>query len=451
MKLSIVIPVYNVEQYVTRCLGSVLKHLTQEVEVIVINDGSTDSSMDICQKILEKEYKNIKLLSQENRGLAATRNRGIEEANGDYIMFLDSDDELSPDAISKLLMCFSKYEGTDIFYFDAQIIEDEEIVANKSLYNRKNVVPGLQKMQGLDYFKEYYVDRLIVSACLCAFKTEFIKEKKLYFDANRLYEDNVFSFRALLSCKAVCYLPYDLYMRRYRKNSITMKKPQEKNIKDICYILQRYLEFKSMIIEMADLEVANAYLWLIYKTFKWGKIEYIKSELQMQCMDELIRDIYDTFVIWPKKFQGISYWLFQYYFIKNVSQASTTLIDQIYAKLKDKYRSIFDKLESISDGRIAIYGRGKHTDILKTEYRKLMGKELDVYIYLDSFENDSVAEGGIRILNIVNASKYVDFIILSSKYYRLEMLNQYKNHASQIPMFDFYEVEKMDMFEELIF
>lgn len=451
MKLSIIIPVYDVEKYISKCLDSILKQLTDEVEIIVINDGSTDSSMSICQKMLDDRYSNVKLLSQENRGLAATRNRGIEEAKSDYIMFLDSDDELAPDAISKLLVYFSKYDGTDIFYFDAKIVEDEITITKKNPYNRKNTVPGFQKMKGMDYFKEYYVDRMIVSVCLCVFKTKLIKENYLFFDNNRLYEDNVFSFRSLLACKTVCYLPNDLYVRRYRKNSITIKKPEEKNIEDICFIIRRYVEYKKIILEYDDLEVANAYLLLIYKTFIWGKTEYIKSELQLQCMDDLAREIYNIFVLWPKKFQGVSYWLFQYFFIRKNSQADIVSIDKIYANLKEKYRNIFDKLDSFSEGRIAIYGRGKHTDILKTEYKKLKGKELAVHIYLDSFENDSITENGTRIINITNASMYVDFIILSSNYYRLEMINQYNNHALQIPIFDFYEVEKMNMFDELLF
>ncbi len=450
MKLSIVIPVYNVEKYITMCLKSVLKQLTDEVEIIVINDGSTDSSLDICKEIIGNRYSNVTILTQENSGLAATRNRGIKVSKGDYIMFLDSDDELASDAVPKLLSFFIKYDETEIFYFDAEIV-DEITSMRKNLYNRKNKVPGLETMKGIDYFKEYYVDTMVVSACLCVFKTELLRKNSLFFDVNRLYEDNVFSFRTLLSSKNVCYLPENLYIRRYRENSITTKKPQEKNIEDICFIIRRYMEYENIILELDDMKVANAYLTLIYKTFRWGNKEYIKSELQLQCMDELISEICNKFILWTKEFQGISYWLFRYYFIRMYPKADASTVSEIYANLEEKYRCVFDELDNHANGRIAIYGRGKHTDILKTMYKQLKEKELSIHSYLDSFETDSVADDGIQIINIAKASENVDFIILSSNYYRLEMLKYYKEYALQVPMLDFYEVEKMNMFDELLF
>ncbi len=451
MKLSIVIPVYNVEKYIARCLDSVLKQLTDEVEIIVINDGTTDSSMNICKEMIGKGYRNVKILSQENKGLAATRNRGIEEAKSEYIMFLDSDDELASDTIEKLLLCFEKYEETDIFYFDAEIVEEETKVARRNPYNRKNKVYGLDMIKGLDYFKNYYVDMMIVSVCLCVFKLELLKNNRLFFDINRLYEDNIFSFRALLTSKHICYLPYNLYIRRYRKNSITVKKPQEKNIVDICFLIRRYMEYKQTIVEFDDCKVSNAYLALIYKTFCWGNSEYIRSGLELQCMDELIEEICNAFDLWPKKFQGSTYLLFRYYFLRKSTRADNLTINKIHRTLEEKYRMLFGELNGFSNGRIAIYGRGKHTDILKSEYRKLMGKEMSIHVYLDSFDAGSVAEDGIRVVPISKATEYADAIILSSNYYRLEMLQKYNEYASSIPMFDFYEVEKMDMFEELLF
>ena len=103
IQLSIVIPIYNVEKYLYTCLLSIM---TQDIpltdyEVILINDGSSDGSLVIAERFAA-QYSNIRLISQENRGLSGARNRGIEEAQGEYIWFIDSDDYIEIDCISVL-------------------------------------------------------------------------------------------------------------------------------------------------------------------------------------------------------------------------------------------------------------------------------------------------------------------------------------------------------------
>ena len=105
MKLSIVIPVYNVEKYVNRCLLSVLnqKVSSNEYEIVIVNDGSTDSSLSIVEEMIES-YNNVILVSQENAGLSAARNRGLLLAKGDYIWFVDSDDWIDDDSLISIFM-----------------------------------------------------------------------------------------------------------------------------------------------------------------------------------------------------------------------------------------------------------------------------------------------------------------------------------------------------------
>ena len=93
MKLSIVIPIYNAEKYIEECLASILPEMDDEIELLLIDDGSTDSSYNVIQRY---EKSNIRILHHENHGVSYTRNRGIAEAAGTYIMFVDADDRLSP-------------------------------------------------------------------------------------------------------------------------------------------------------------------------------------------------------------------------------------------------------------------------------------------------------------------------------------------------------------------
>jgi glycosyltransferase involved in cell wall biosynthesis len=102
MKLSIIIPVYNVEKYLSKCLDSVLVDNAFTGQVICVNDGSTDNSLTILEQYAKK-YSNIEIITQSNAGLSATRNAGIKAAKGEYVCFLDSDDYWEPNVISSLM------------------------------------------------------------------------------------------------------------------------------------------------------------------------------------------------------------------------------------------------------------------------------------------------------------------------------------------------------------
>lgn len=102
MKISVIIPVYNIEQYIQECISSILNQTHKNLEIIIINDGSTDGSKDICTQASTKDAR-IKLINQENRGVSAARNAGLEIATGDYITFVDGDDSAPPEYIEHLL------------------------------------------------------------------------------------------------------------------------------------------------------------------------------------------------------------------------------------------------------------------------------------------------------------------------------------------------------------
>lgn len=119
-KVSVIIPVYNVEPYLSACLDSVCHQTLRDIEIICINDGSTDRSLDILQSYAERDSR-IQVYSQENRGPGEARNAGIYRAHGEYIQFMDSDDMLEPDV---LLYAYekAKAEKLDVFAFDAHAV-----------------------------------------------------------------------------------------------------------------------------------------------------------------------------------------------------------------------------------------------------------------------------------------------------------------------------------------
>ena len=123
IKLSVVIPVYNVEKYLAKCLDSVIYPERSDYEIIIVNDGSTDSSPNICHNYTEKFPELIKVLTTTNGGLGAARDVGIDAACGKYIVFLDSDDYLSPNAVPEMLSMLER--DFDILFFDTRSISED--------------------------------------------------------------------------------------------------------------------------------------------------------------------------------------------------------------------------------------------------------------------------------------------------------------------------------------
>ena len=121
MRFSIIIPAYNAEAYLSRCLDSIFSQEFDDYEVIVINDGSSDGTAVLLERYTSK-YPNLHVLAQSNQGMATARNRGLDDAQGDYILFVDSDDELMPHALSNLA---PQLNGEDIIGFGSSIYNEE--------------------------------------------------------------------------------------------------------------------------------------------------------------------------------------------------------------------------------------------------------------------------------------------------------------------------------------
>ncbi|HFI0054596.1 TPA: glycosyltransferase family 2 protein [Streptococcus suis] len=208
--LSIIIPVYNVEQYLKECLDSVLAQTISDKEIILVNDGSTDNSTAICQEYANK-YDCIRYYSQENLGAAAARNTGIKEANGDYITFIDADDiYLSNDALKISLEQLEQSQA------------DQIVFAMDIIYDKKNVVQSDVCSEILD--KKEAIRRLLtnefsVSVCNKIFKT--ILFQGTLFPTGMDAEDQLVSFETLQKSNKVLILDEVFYGYRRRLQSTT--------------------------------------------------------------------------------------------------------------------------------------------------------------------------------------------------------------------------------------
>lgn len=175
-----IIPVYNIEKYLEKCITSVLKQTEQDFEILLIDDGSTDRSGEICDSFAEKDNR-IAVIHKKNGGLSSARNTGLSKAAGEFISFVDGDDYLSEYYLEKSLKAAKKYHA-DIVMFDYNFVDE-----NGNNINSYHVDIEADKILTLDTCPELL--NMTPSACNKLFNGEFLKKIKIEFPEGRLYED----------------------------------------------------------------------------------------------------------------------------------------------------------------------------------------------------------------------------------------------------------------------
>lgn len=219
-KISVIIPVYNVQKYLEEALDSVINQSLKEIEIICVDDGSTDDSFQILEKYANVDDR-IKVYQKVNGGLSSARNLGINKATGKYVYFIDSDDILESKALE---ICFDESEKNDLdmimfsaepFYDNRNIISDIKM----NCYKRYAEYNGI--VSGKDFFiKAVSAAELKPSACLYIIRRDMLIKNKLFFYEGIIHEDNLFTIQCLSLANRVKYINCDFYKRRVRENSI---------------------------------------------------------------------------------------------------------------------------------------------------------------------------------------------------------------------------------------
>lgn len=214
--VSVIIPVYNVEQYLTKCLDSVLTQQGAEVEVLAINDGSTDASYEILGKYA-KQYANLCVFSQSNQGVSVARNVGLDHARGDYILFVDPDDWLEPMAVSRLLELM-KAQPCDIIGFNCTVVNE---YGEKTEFKRIKRSMFYDLSDSRQYIALFAEHGLKTVAWDCFFKADLLRA--LRFESYPNGEDTLFSFRAFLHASTVLFTPEICYNYYKRAGTASMR------------------------------------------------------------------------------------------------------------------------------------------------------------------------------------------------------------------------------------
>lgn len=216
IKVSIIIPVYKVEPYIVRCIESVLRQTYRNLEIILIDDCSPDQSIDFAKKCIEasplsKDLKFIYLKHDHNRGLSAARNTGMDAATGEYVYFLDSDDEITEDCIEVLEEPL-KQKNYDF------VVGNYKNIGEYSYYQPLNFEG---EIIGQEQIAQSYLDRKWYQMAwnkLC--RTEFLKENMLYFQEGLIHEDELWSFQLACTATKIYGINKITYFYIIRENSI---------------------------------------------------------------------------------------------------------------------------------------------------------------------------------------------------------------------------------------
>lgn len=259
MKISFIVPVYNVEKYLRQCLDSLINQTYQNIEIIAVNDGSTDSSFQILKEYASIDER-IRILNQKNQGLSMARNTGLENVRGEYVLFVDSDDYVSLNMAQRIAETIVHHPQLDIITFSRTVFYSDTAKTVDDLYLSLE-----NSMVGDEFLKIAMNEKKLVAAVgQKAFSYSFLQRNRIRFIPQILYEDFSFTVHSFVCAKQIISIPDILYFyRRNNTESITNKiSPHDTDVLKTLEYIQKIL------IDTKHEDILETNIWQIY-TFKW--------------------------------------------------------------------------------------------------------------------------------------------------------------------------------------
>ena len=302
--VSIIIPIYNVEKYIIKCIHSVINQTYPNIEILLIDDCSPDSSIQLVKDFIQNENINIPIYffhHENNKGLSESRNTGIKNAKGEYIYFLDSDDWISPNCIDTLLKSALNNNSDVTIGSTICFLEDEKI--EKMIFPLRNTTSTILNQDKI--FEAFINHQWPVISPNKLYKVAFLKANKLKFKPNLLGEDELWAFEWAKCAEKISFVNENTYYYLLRNGSIISSKTK-KNFEDMFIILN---EFNSHYIKESN---------QLKKRFILKHILYYKEMLlimQYKSIPSDTKSLYDNY----KKFKQFPSLNFIDYFSKHYS------------------------------------------------------------------------------------------------------------------------------------
>lgn len=288
IKVSVIIPVYNTADYLFEALNSISKQTLREIEIIAINDGSSDNSASVLEdfSLLDNRLKIITF--EQNKGVSISRNNGIAEAKGEYIYFFDSDDLLVENCLEA---CYKKSVemNTDFLIFDGVSFVHDEL--NKGLnlnyqptkHLTEEKYSGTALLSTLNAHKTY-----TCSVCLCFIKRDYLNNTKLKFHPGILYEDVLFTLQLYMLANSVTYIKNDYFWRRIRPNSTMTTQVSQKTIDYRFVVCNELIKVKRQFTDsenrnQINIQARNMMNYLIKNLLKSANIKLLAHNALQIC------------------------------------------------------------------------------------------------------------------------------------------------------------------------
>lgn len=303
MKISVIVAAYNIEKYIKRCLLSISKQSMEDIEIIVVNDGSTDNTLNVIEEIIQKE-KRIKLINQKNCGSIEARKTGLKYATGEYILFVDGDDWLEKDCLEKLYK-EAKKDNYDVVIYNAFM----------SYKDKKEVLSTFNNEidRGNDLLSCLFIGKIMPAMWAKLIKRNFIYKNNIEFPRNLSYAEDLATVASLfMNNPKVSFVEESLYNYYQREDSITKKNDNrmleiddainfienelnksflyDKYKKEFEYMIYRHLFLYRIILTDRHEKVHK----MVYRRFKNREINinknsYIKDSLSLEVFKSRMR------------------------------------------------------------------------------------------------------------------------------------------------------------------
>ena len=286
--VSIIIALYNEQDYFEECLTSVCNQEYKDIEIIIVDDGSTDGSVDICRRFAESD-KRIKIIRLKHVGIAAVRNMGVASANGDFIMFVDSDDYVASNYVSRMLTVMNENPECDIVtakFYNYKMDENGKYIATpcKSFYEKR-------EMTGSEIIPLRFGNKKVLFVLLII----KLYRKRLFdgvrFPDGQVCEDSWVSLDIYQKCKKVICIDDHLYYYRNNVKSISHDKSLNWDEAQIKWLEREIFFFKNSVYESDLVVPSRIYISMLFKSLKKG---IAKKDQRKECvsiaMDSIMKD-----------------------------------------------------------------------------------------------------------------------------------------------------------------
>lgn len=384
-KVSVIIPTFNVEKYIKKCVDSVLKQTLKEIEVICVDDGSTDSTLKILREY-EKKDKRVKVIFQKNINAGAARNNGLEHASGKYVTFLDADDFFEKEMLAKM---FERAEETkaEIIVVDSDVFDDEKGTYADGWPFVKKMIPRTKVFAGEK------VDKLFLAFVGWPwdkmFSMDFLRANKLKFQEQRSTNDLYFVYAALVKAKRISVI-YEVlaYHRINVKNSISMTREESWDCAHAALAkLREQLVQWGMFGKKMQQDFAN---YALHHSL-WH-LETLKKPAQQKFYDAFRKEWTTEYGLIDKK---------DYYYDKNEFEKleyikSNSYVDYLY-DLMTKYKAErafeWNRAEGLAKEAMKVGG-------LEEDVKKLKQQNEDLNTALEEIRESKSYKIGLAVTNV---------------------------------------------------